>query len=64
MTIIGLVFVLVLLGVGLWLFNNYVTAIDARIKTLINIVVIVIAFLFVLHAFGLLGALRQPVPRL
>jgi hypothetical protein len=59
-----LVLVLIAIGVALYLFNVYVTMIDARIKTLINVVVILCAVLYVLAAFGVIDALRAaPVPR-
>jgi hypothetical protein len=64
MTLIGLVLTLVVIGIALWLFNKYVTTIDPTIKTIINVVVIVVVVLIVLNAFGVLGTLDQPVPRL
>jgi hypothetical protein len=58
MSLIGLIIVLILFGVLLWLFNQYVTAIDPKIKKLINIVVIVAMILFVLYAFGVMDQIR------
>jgi len=52
--LINLVVCLVILGVLLWLVNNYLPM-DGRIKQLVNIVAIVGAVLLVLRAFGVLG---------
>ena len=56
MSLIGLVLTLVVVGVLLWLLNNYVPM-DAKIKTILNIVVVVVVVIWLLQAFGLLGAL-------
>lgn len=61
---ISLVITLIVVGVLLYLFNTYVTMIDGRIKTIINIVVIICVVLFLLHAFGILGGGDVPVPKL
>lgn len=62
MTLISLVITLVVVGVLLWLFNTYVTMIDARIKQIINVVVIIAVIVWLLQVFGLfnfnLGAIR------
>lgn len=63
MSIAYLLVVLTLLGVGLWAFNNYVTAIDGKAKQIINFVVIVIMIIICLQAFGVINILNQPVPR-
>jgi hypothetical protein len=39
---------LVVIGFALWLFNNFVTFIDARIKQIINAVVIVAVVIYLL----------------
>lgn len=64
MSLIQLLVILILFGVLLYLFNAYVTVIDAKVKRLINIVVIVALVLICLYAFGVLDALRGVrVPR-
>lgn len=63
MPLLQLVVILIVIGVLLWLFNTYVTTIDATIKRIINIVVIVVVVLWLLSVFGLfdnLGAVRVP----
>jgi hypothetical protein len=54
MSLIGLVLALVVVGVLLWLLNNYVPM-DSKIKTIINVVVVI----WLLQAFGVLGSLRD-----
>ncbi|MGF1614973.1 MAG: Thivi_2564 family membrane protein [Gammaproteobacteria bacterium] len=56
MPLIQLVVVLVVLGVLLWAINNYIPM-DATIKKIVNVVVILVAILFILSAFGILGSL-------
>ncbi len=56
MPLIQLVIVLVVLGVILWAINTYIPM-NATIKTIINVVVILVAVLYVLTAFGVLGSL-------
>lgn len=55
MSMISLVITLAFIGVLLWAFNKYVTAIDTKIKQLINVVVIICMVVYVLYAFGVLG---------
>jgi hypothetical protein len=57
MTLIGLVLTLVVVGVLLWLLNNYVPM-DAKIKKIINIVVVIVVVIWLLQVFGLLGSLQ------
>jgi small-conductance mechanosensitive channel len=56
MPLIQLVIVLVVLGVILWAINTYIPM-NATIKKILNVVVILVAVLYVLTAFGLLGSL-------
>jgi hypothetical protein len=57
MSLIGLVLTLVVVGVLLWLLNNYVPM-DAKIKNIINIVVVIVVVIWLLQVFGLLGSLQ------
>jgi hypothetical protein len=64
MSIIGLILVLVLVGVVLWLINAYIPM-DAKVKMILNIVVVIILILFILSAFGVLDDLRgMKVPKI
>lgn len=58
MSLIGLILVLVVVGVLLWLLNNYIPM-DAKIRSIINIVVVVVVAIWVLQSFGLLGSLHN-----
>jgi len=56
MPLIPLVVTLVVVGVGLWLINNYIPM-DGKIKTILNVVVVIVVVLWLLSLFGLLGSL-------
>ena len=56
MPLIQLIVALVVVGVALWLINNYIPM-DGTIKKILNVVVIVVVILFILNAFGVLGSL-------
>ena len=58
MSLIGLVLTLVVVGVLLWLVNNYVPM-DAKIKKIINVVVVIVVVIWLLQSFGLLASLRS-----
>ncbi|MBN2509253.1 MAG: hypothetical protein JXB03_03210 [Spirochaetales bacterium] len=55
MPLIELLVVLIVLGVALWLINSYVPM-QANIKTIVNVVVVIVAVLLVLSAFGIIGS--------
>lgn len=57
MDLIQVVIVLIVVGVLLWLVNNYIPM-DSKIKQILNIVVVVAVLLWLLKVFGLLGFLR------
>ncbi len=54
MPLIHLVFVLILVGVGLWLINRFIPM-ASSIKTILNVVVVVAVCVWVLQAVGLWG---------
>jgi small-conductance mechanosensitive channel len=56
MPLIQLVVVLVVFGVLLWAINTYIPM-DATIKKILNVVVILVVILFILSAFGILGSM-------
>lgn len=58
MSLLSLVVTLIVVGVLLWLMNTYIPM-DAQIKKIINIVVIIVVVLWLLTVFGLLPALSQ-----
>jgi hypothetical protein len=56
MPLIHVLFVLVVVGVLLWLVNAYIPM-DAKIKKILNIVVVIVVVLWLLRAFGILDSL-------
>jgi hypothetical protein len=49
--------VLIVVGVLLWLVNNYIPM-DSKIKSILNAVVVILVVLWLLQIFGLLGAIN------
>ena len=56
MPLIQLVVVLVVVGVVLWLINNYIPM-DGTIKKILNVVVVIAVILWLLSVFGILGSI-------
>jgi cation transporter-like permease len=56
MPIINLIIVLIVVGVLLWLVNNYLPM-DGKIKSILNAVVVIAVVLWLLSVFGILGSL-------
>ena len=54
MPLINIVLALIVVGVALWLINNYIPM-ASGIKTILNVVVVVAVVVWVLQAFGLWG---------
>jgi hypothetical protein len=54
MPLLNLVVVLIVVGVALWLINTYVPM-ASSIKTILNVVVVVVVGIFVLKSTGLWG---------
>lgn len=57
MDLVQIVVVLIIVGVALWLVNNYVPM-DGKIKNILNIVVVIFVVIWLLQGLGLLGSLR------
>jgi hypothetical protein len=58
MPLINLVVILIVVGVLLWLVNNYIPM-DSKIKSILNIVVVIGVVLWLLQAFGMLGSIQN-----
>lgn len=56
--LLQLILVLIVVGVLLWLVNNYIPM-DSKIKGILNAVVVILVVLWLLQAFGILGSLRN-----
>lgn len=54
MPLINVIVVLAIVGVVLYLINNYLPM-DGKIKNILNIVVVIAVILWLLRSFGLLG---------
>lgn len=54
MSLVSLVVTLIVVGVLLWLINNYIPM-DGKIKRILNVVVVICVILWLLSAFGILG---------
>jgi hypothetical protein len=63
MTLIDMVLVLILVGLGLWLVNTFVPMV-AGIKSLLNAVVFAVALIWVLQVFGLIRSSPIRIPPL
>jgi glucan phosphoethanolaminetransferase (alkaline phosphatase superfamily) len=60
---ISLVVTLVVIGVLLYFLNVYLPM-DAKIKQILNVVVVICVVVWLLYAFGVLGHADVPVPQL
>ena len=58
MSLVHLVAVLVVVGVLLWLVNNYIPM-DGKIKGILNAVVVIGVVIWLLQVFGMLGSLEN-----
>ncbi len=58
MSLISLIIILAVIGAILWAVNTQITFIDANIKKIINIVVIIVVCLWLLSVFGILPDLN------
>lgn len=56
MPLVNLVINLVVVGVNLWLINRYIPM-DAKIKTILNIVVLIVVIIWLLSVFGVIGSI-------
>ena len=58
MSLLTLVFVIVLVGVMLWVVNRFIPM-DSKIRSILNAVVVILLVLWLLDVFGVLGSLRN-----
>jgi hypothetical protein len=56
--LINIIIALVVVGLLLWLVNNYIPM-DSKIKSILNVVVVIAVVLWLLSAFGVLGPLSS-----
>ena len=58
MPLLNLVIILIVVGVLLWLINQYIPM-DRKIRKILNIVVIIVVVLWLLSVFGVIGSLSS-----
>jgi len=58
MPLINVVIALIVVGVILWLINNYLPM-DGKIKNILNGVVVIVVILWLLQVFGVMGSLTS-----
>jgi hypothetical protein len=58
MSLIGIILTLVVVGVLLWLLNNYIPM-DGKIKRILNAVVVIVVVIWLLQTFGIIGSLQN-----
>lgn len=56
MPLVNLVVVLIIIGVALYLINNYIPM-ASSIKTILNVVVVVAVGIWLLQGFGVMGSI-------
>ena len=56
MSLINVIVTLVVVGVALWAINTSVPM-DRKIKSILNVVVVIVVVLWLLRGFGLLGGM-------
>ena len=57
MSILTILLVIIVVGVLLWAVNSFLPM-DPKVKSILNIVVIILLVLWLLQAFGLINVLR------
>jgi hypothetical protein len=57
MPLINLIITLIVVGLLLWLVNNYIPM-DGKIKSILNVVVVICVVIWLLQVFGVLGSLN------
>lgn len=57
MSLISLVLVLVIVGVALWLINRFIPM-QSTIKTILNVVVVIVVIFWLLSAFRIIDGLN------
>lgn len=61
MDLVTVVITLIVVGVLLWAINRYVPM-DSKIKTILNIVVVIVVVLWLLQGYGIIGSIRGNNP--
>ncbi len=54
MPILTIIIVLIVVGLVLWLINNFIPM-DRKIKSILNVVVVIVVIIWLLNVFGVLS---------
>lgn len=54
MSLISIVITLIVVGFLLWVINSYIPM-DSKIKSILNVVVVIVVIFWLLHGFGIIG---------
>ena len=57
MSLISIIVALVVVGVILWMVNNYIPM-DGKIKSILNVVVIIVVVIWLLQSMGVLSGIN------
>lgn len=58
MPLLNVFITLIIVGIVLWLVNNFIPM-DSKIKSILNAVVVILVIIWLLQAFGLMGSLKS-----
>ncbi len=58
MSLLTVIVVLVIIGVLLYLLNNYIPM-DKKIRSIINIIIVIAVVIWLLQTFGIIGSLSN-----
>jgi hypothetical protein len=58
MPLLTVLVVIIVVGILLWLINTYIPM-DRKIKSLLNVVVMIVLVIWLLQAFGILSSLKN-----
>ncbi len=61
MDLITVVITLIVVGVILWAINRFIPM-DSKIKSILNVVVVIVVVIWLLQGFGVIGSLRGNNP--
>jgi hypothetical protein len=56
MSLLTIIVTIVIVGVILWAINNFIPM-DGKVRSILNVVVVVLLIIWLLQAFGVLGSL-------
>ena len=61
MDLVTVIITLIVIGILLWAINRYIPM-DSKIKSILNIVVVIVVVIWLLQGYGVIGSLRGNNP--